>query len=215
MIAFREHRLRRTRRAFSLIEIMIVLTIGSLVLGVMYQLFSSGVRGSTKGTDLVVAIREAHGLFSAIRKDVLGSLDMTSQMEMSPASITLSLSGTDLPDPNTTPYPDSLRFTFPNATVTYALKGTSPSTLYIERSREENGIFETKNFAVPRIKGFRTMLITKQQETAPEKNAFESRHLFVQIILQSTNKLQSNREISLQAFFTPSTLAMTTWNGWD
>lgn len=206
----------RSRRAFTMVEAVVGVLVAVLVLGSMYQLFTQTLRNTTTGTDLINAIREAHALFSSIRKDLLAATEVVTPLGGVAASLSMAIADVNLPDPTTSPYPQTLQFTLGPATATYTLVGTA-GKMSIERhllgkDLTGNPVDTLRRFAVPRMKGFRALLVTKGHATAATGSSFSTRHVFVQIVLQSDEKYRSKREICLTSFFTPSNIAQTNWN---
>ncbi|MBF0407155.1 MAG: prepilin-type N-terminal cleavage/methylation domain-containing protein [Candidatus Riflebacteria bacterium] len=210
----------RNSSGFTMIELVVATVIGVIIMGSVYMLMTTGMRQTTKGRDLLDAIREAHQLFSFIRRDMLASVVLQAPSLTDPLySVTLDVNDTDMPPMTGTNYVSTLVFGFSNATATYQLKTDSKGYNYIQRtlvSGSGGPSAENHQFAVRRMKSFRALVVRKKHNTAQGKSPFNTRHLFFQIILQSdsTQKNLSQKEVVLTSFFTPSNVVISDWNAW-
>ncbi|MBF0408339.1 MAG: hypothetical protein HQM10_13395 [Candidatus Riflebacteria bacterium] len=202
----------RATGGFSLIEIVVVSLVVSLILMLMQNIFSSGIKQSVKGTGLLMTIKEASDLFGAVKKDLLASLDVTVK-DSSGNSILRMISAADT-------FPDASSITF-GSEIVFKLSETSTATfkmLALPNSKYcVTRVFQKKNqpdkiskFAVPKMKTFRSLMLLQEQMLAD--SPFLSRHLFVEIVLQDDDPRSSNKPIRLAFFLSPLNLGLSNWN---
>lgn len=196
----------RSRRGFTMVEAIMVTLIASVVLGTMYKTFSSGVRSSMKGTDQLEAIRAASTLFAELRKDLLAC----QSVDADGAAVVMPVGMNALPNPLV--FKNKVSFLQRNATTTYSLQMNPDGRGLINRQVYENGTLKnTRQFAVPRMKGFEAVQIFKEQQIAGGGEVFRQGQLLIRIAVDSGDKRFPSGVIHLSSFFITSQLSATTW----
>ena len=81
---------RRSRRGFGLLETLIAVVIALIIYGVIYAIFSGGLRSTHRGTELLTSVRDFNLLGETLRKDARSVL-------VSPETpVTVSADGSEL-----------------------------------------------------------------------------------------------------------------------
>ncbi|OQA06510.1 MAG: hypothetical protein BWY66_01823 [bacterium ADurb.Bin374] len=192
-------------RGFTYVETLVVVLLCSLILGAAHMLFSQGVRSSVKGMDLLESIRAANEVFSNIRKDLRGSV----QVNAASPKITIPTGAAVFPD-LTSAMSDTLIFVQPVATVTYRLLSGAGGH-YIEREENTGGAVSKRNFAVPRIKSFEAAKIGQMQRVAAGYDVFVQDQLLVRISVESSDPRFPGGKVDLSSFFVTGQLMQTAW----
>ncbi len=227
------------RRGFTLMEILVVMLIVSLILQCLLILLVQGMRNSTKGNDYLNAVRGIHNLFFAMRKSLLGCTGMVLG-PASPQDLENASAAAFLPPPG--PEGSWMSDGFLRQTASHSITffrrdmivrdgklqprllwtdsfsimpgGTSDlNEFFIEEITQDriSGKTVKREHLVPRMRQFNCVPLKLPQSFAG--NAFESKHLYVEISLKSDDPRQSNREICLRSFLTPSNISFSDW--WD
>lgn len=192
-------------RGFTYVEALVVVLLCSLILGAAHAMFSQGVRSSVKGMDLLESIRAANEIFSNIRKDLRGSV----QVNTSAPKITIPTGAAAFPD-LTAAMSDTLVFVQPVATVTYRLISGAGGK-YVEREENAAGTISKRNFAVPRIRSFEAAKIGQMQRVAAGYDVFVQDQLFVRISVESSDPRFPGGKVDLSSFFVTGQLMQTAW----
>ncbi len=192
-------------RGFTYVEALVVMLLCSLILGAAHMIFSQGVRSSVKGMDLLESIRAANEIFSNIRKDLRGSV----QVDASSPKITIPAGAAAFPD-LTSAMSDALIFVQPVATVTYRLLSGAGGD-YVEREENAGGTVSKRNFAVPRIRSFEAAKIGQMQRVAAGYDVFVQDQLFVRISVESSDPRFPGGKVDLSTFFVTGQLMQTAW----
>lgn len=200
------------RFGVSLAEALVVVIIAAGIFLFLQLIFSSGIQQTIRGTSLLNTIKETGDLFSALRRDLLQANQVLTVDDADlPQSVTLSTAGEALPAAETMGYPSAIVFSHPdNATVSYLISPMPDHKKAIVRTRKQRGTIERKFFAIPKIQVFRALTVLQQHEL--QGSEMFTRHLFVEIELQSQEANQSRRPVRLSSFLSPSNLNLSRWN---
>lgn len=194
------------RPGFTVVETLVVVLLCGLILGSAHSIFSQGVRSSVKGMDLLESIRAANEVFSSIRKDLRAAV----QVNTSCPQLLVPLGATGFPD-MTPALSDTLVFLQATATTTYSLI-SSAGGQFIRREELTGGtVVSTRDFAVPRIRSFKTAKIGQQQRVAAGYDVFIQDQLFVEISVESNDPRFPGGKVDLSNFFVTGQMVQTAW----
>lgn len=193
--------------AFTYVEALVVVLVGSMMFIAFDTLVSSGVRNSMKGMDIVDSIRAANQLFAQIRRDLRSSKTVNT----SGTPLKLPVGTSALPDLSTN-FGSDLEFASQNATISYNLRTLPQGPSYVTRQvLTEGTVTSTRDFAVPRIKLFRVAKISQDQRVKSGYQIFGQDQLYVQVELESNDPKFPKGRIALSSFFVTGQMTETGW----
>ncbi|MBF0543114.1 MAG: hypothetical protein HQM08_01710 [Candidatus Riflebacteria bacterium] len=193
-------------RAFTMVEALVIVLIGSFMMITINFMLSQGVRSSLKGQDQLETIRAASSVFSQLRKDLLAcdSIDTDGVEKVVSETDTLL----NLPSS----LPQKVSFFARNATTTYSILAKPRGKCLLRVVYDSLGNISTSGeYAVPRMKNFEAIKIVKVQQVKTGSPKFVQSQLFIRIALESNDPRISTSTVNLSSFFVTSQLSSTQW----
>ena len=191
------------KKAFTLVESVIVALLASLVMYAMQALFTHSVRSALKGEDSLDSIRAASKLFSSLQTDFMQLTNVSTQG----AICSIPIGTTSIP--TTATFSSILEIGNRVATVTYNII-TNSGGKHIERIEQSGGVSKTKKFGIPRIKKFEVLIVQVNNKLGGSSKT--NSQILVNVVVKSQNKNFPSSEIKLSSFFFPDRLTTTDWN---
>ena len=194
------------RTGFTLVELCVVMLVSAIILGVMHQLLSRGIKSSMKGQDNLETIRQAAVLMNEIKRDLLAA----SALEVpAAASFTLPVGAGTVPI-----LPDNANevcFAVKGASVTYRLSDLGSGKKMVRRTELKGTVNKERDFGVPRMIKFRVGEITKMQQVY-DQGDFGVKQLLVEIELDTKDPRFPTKNVKIMSFLISSQMSAGSWN---
>ncbi len=210
---------------FSIVEVLVMVGIGTLLLAFAYGLLGGGARQAAHGETLLLFGKELNSLSSQIHQDLracrsFGTFDSTGRPTL------VQDFRDETPGGESPPASSSLRIDlFDGGKITYRRTGGLTSRGFTSRgltSRESGSPGAVSRLLeVPGKPGSETLygsemvedfgVIEVRKVHRADSGTFGSRFLLLGVTLASDGKRAPRQESRLMTFFSPGTLATSTW----
>lgn len=196
-------------RGFTFVEALVVVVVGAMLLGIMYQIFSRSTRETLKGQDDLDTIREGSQLLGELKKDLLACHDLQVQPTAS-----FTLNPQDFQIPELPAGSDRILLFSPTATITYSLEGMAGGEHMVKRTEEvltANGpITKSHTFGEKRVLDFRIGYVWKKQQIQPGHSVSHGQAV-VKLELDSKDERFPSRKLSWSTFLITPRMSSTQW----
>jgi type II secretory pathway pseudopilin PulG len=192
------------RKAFTLVEAMMVTVIAVFVMMSMQGLFSHAVRSSLKGQDNLETMRAASRIFSELRKDLLEFKSLATAVDSVEIPVDKWSIGDDIE------FSTILQIERKNEVIVYSLCEEN-GRKYVERASQEPGSpVKRVSFGVPRMKSFEVVYLKIENNSLAGTE--KSGQIVVNLVIQSDDPRFPTQKLSVSSSYFPEKLQETDWN---
>jgi len=196
----------KKRQGFTFPEIVIVVSLVSMIMLTIFAFFSSGVRSTVKGKDRLDSIRAMTLLLADMKKDIANAEKIEAE------NLPLQIGETEDLFPDDVVYDRKVTFTGKDGIFSYsqgaAAKGESSFVLRSGKNARGEDVYE--KFGVPRINSFEVLHVIKKGKFGSLPQDFNQ--VLIKMVLDSNDPRLPEDKLYFTHVLVPNRLPGSDWS---